>query len=101
MALDKINGKKTKAGPPDMNKLAGGLLRKYKEMQPSGGKKSSWFLLALISLAGVFYTAVYTVPSDSVAVVLRFGKFDAILPAGLHFKMPLGIRLTLCRQNVN
>jgi membrane protease subunit HflK len=91
MALDNINGKKTKAGPPDMNKLAGGLLRKYKEMQPSGGKKSSWFLLALILLAGVFYTAVYTVPSDSVAVVLRFGKFDAILPAGLHFKMPLGI----------
>ena len=53
MALDNINRKKTKAGPPDMNKLAGGLLRKYKEIQPSGGKKSSWLLLSLILRAGV------------------------------------------------
>jgi membrane protease subunit HflK len=37
------------------------------------------------------YTAVYTVPSDSVAVVLRFGKFQEILPPGLHVKIPLGV----------
>jgi len=31
------------------------------------------------------------VPSDSVAVVQRFGKYLAEVPPGLHFKLPLGI----------
>jgi membrane protease subunit HflK len=31
------------------------------------------------------------VPSDSVAVVQRFGKYLEDLPPGLHFKLPLGI----------
>lgn len=46
-------------------------------------------LLALIAL-GV-WTAYYTVPSDSVAVVQRFGKYLKDVPPGLHFKLPLGI----------
>jgi membrane protease subunit HflK len=33
----------------------------------------------------------YTVPSDSVAVVQRFGKYLKEIPPGLHFKLPLGI----------
>jgi membrane protease subunit HflK len=33
----------------------------------------------------------YTVPSDSVAVVQRFGKHLKEVPPGLHFKFPLGI----------
>lgn len=85
------NAKKPKPVPPDLNKLAHGLLSKYQALLPSGRKKSKWIILVLISLVGVIYTAVYTVPSDSVAVVLRFGKFDAILTAGLHLKLPLGI----------
>jgi len=36
-------------------------------------------------------TAYYTVPSDSVAVVQRFGTYLAEVPPGLHFKLPLGI----------
>jgi membrane protease subunit HflK len=37
------------------------------------------------------WTAFYTVPSDSVAVVQRFGRYLTDVPPGLHFKMPLGI----------
>lgn len=37
------------------------------------------------------WTAYYTVPSDSVAVVQRFGKYLQEVPPGLHFKIPLGV----------
>ena len=37
------------------------------------------------------WTAYYTVPSDSVAVVQRFGQYLKNVPPGLHFKLPLGI----------
>jgi len=47
------------------------------------------FILAVVGLA--VWTAYYTVPSDSVAVVQRFGKYLKDVPAGLHFKLPLGI----------
>lgn len=45
------------------------------------------FIIAAIS----FWQAVYTVPSDSVAVVQRFGKFHLEIQPGLHFKLPFGI----------
>ena len=49
-------------------------------------------LLAVLALAGVgLWTAYYTVPSDSVAVVQRFGKYLKEVPPGLHFKLPLGV----------
>ena len=44
----------------------------------------------LILLAGVF-TSVFTVPADSQAVILRFGKFNDLRPTGLQFKLPFGI----------
>jgi membrane protease subunit HflK len=48
--------------------------------------------LAILALAGlVVWTAVYTVPSDSVAVVQRFGRYLEDVPPGLQFKLPLGI----------
>ncbi|GAB6042826.1 FtsH protease activity modulator HflK [Endothiovibrio diazotrophicus] len=48
--------------------------------------------LALLALAALgAWTAYYTVPSDSVAVVQRFGKYLSEVPPGLHFKLPLGI----------
>ncbi len=48
--------------------------------------------LAVLALAGLgAWTAYYTVPSDSVAVVQRFGKYLKDVPPGLHFKLPLGI----------
>ena len=49
-------------------------------------------VLAVLALAGLgAWTAFYTVPSDSVAVVQRFGKYVKDVPPGLQFKLPLGI----------
>ena len=49
-------------------------------------------ILVLIALTGLaLWSAYYTVPSDSVAVVQRFGKYLKNVPPGLHFKLPLGI----------
>ncbi len=71
------------------------LLRRAKErldqLLPSGGLRWVW-MLAVVALAGmVLWTAYYTVPSDSVAVLQRFGAYRGDVPAGLHFKLPLGI----------
>jgi membrane protease subunit HflK len=51
------------------------------------------FLLAtgLVVAVAAGWTAFYTVPSDSVAVVQRFGKYLRDVPPGLHTKLPLGI----------
>ena len=46
-----------------------------------------WAVLLL--LAVLLGTAnVYTVPSDSRAIVLRFGQVASVEPPGLHFKLP-------------
>jgi modulator of FtsH protease HflK len=37
------------------------------------------------------WTGYYTVPSDSVGVVQRFGKYVVTVPPGLHLRLPLGI----------
>lgn len=63
---------------------------------PSGGPSAGGIggllalLLILLALFGA-WTAYYTVPSDSVAVVQRFGKYLKDVTPGLHFKLPLGI----------
>lgn len=46
-------------------------------------------LIAALVLIG--FTASYTVPSDSVGIVQRFGKYVSEQESGLHFKFPLGI----------
>jgi len=49
-------------------------------------------VIALLGLMAFgVYTAYYTVPSDSVAVVQRFGKYLKDVEPGLHFKLPMGI----------
>src|SRR5947207_12860983 len=49
-------------------------------------------LVALVIVAlVVVWGAYYTVPAESEAVVLRFGRFLKISEPGLHFKIPLGI----------
>ena len=47
-------------------------------------------ILAVIVLTGLF-TSFYTVPADSQAVVLQFGKPVKTANPGLHFKLPYGI----------
>ena len=50
--------------------------------------------ISLLVLIGVF-TSFYTVPADSQAVVLRFGKPQKTTGPGLHGKLPFGIDRTL------
>jgi membrane protease subunit HflK len=60
--------------------------------------RSGLFVYALVPLlaAVLAWAAVYTVPSDSVGVLQRFGKYLKEVPPGLHFKLPLGIdRVTI------
>jgi membrane protease subunit HflK len=62
-----------------------------KQMWQRGGPRGVIILVVLV-LAGVMaWTAFYTVPSDSVAVVQRFGKYLKVVPPGLQFRMPLGV----------
>lgn len=60
---------------------------------PSGlpPTKSVAVVGAVTFFAVVAWSSYYTVPSDSVAVVQRFGKYTDEVPPGLHFKFPLGI----------
>ena len=49
------------------------------------------FLVPLLLIAWALLSTYYTVPSDSVGVVLRFGKYTDTAMPGLHFKLPFGI----------
>lgn len=72
----------------DLVRLGQGQVRRM--MSPGGGRRI--IVLAALGLAVLAaWTAYYTVPSDSVAVVQRFGKYLKDVPPGLHFKLPLGI----------
>ena len=44
-------------------------------------------LLILIGLTGTFYT----IETDELGVIQRFGRYIASTPPGLHFKLPFGI----------
>jgi membrane protease subunit HflK len=64
---------------------------RLKQMMPSGGPRGL-IVLAVLALVGLAaWISYYTVPSDSIAVVQRFGKYLKDVPSGLHFKLPLGI----------
>ncbi len=64
---------------------------RLKQIIPSGGPRGV-IALAVLALAVLgAWTAYYTVPSDSVAVVQRFGKYLKVVEPGLHFKLPMGI----------
>jgi modulator of FtsH protease HflK len=52
----------------------------------------AFFMVVIVGLS--IWSSYYTVPSDSVAVVERFGKYLKEVPPGLHFKLPLGIDTT-------
>ena len=62
-----------------------------RQIMPVGGPRRVivFAVLALVALGA--WTAYYTVSSDSVAVVQRFGKYLKDVPPGLHFKLPLSI----------
>ena len=53
--------------------------------------RAARFLAPVLVIAWALLSTYYTVPSDSVGVVQRFGKYTATEQAGLHFKLPFGI----------
>lgn len=57
---------------------------------PSGSRAVLLVGLTALAVIGA-WTAYYAVPSDSVAIVQRFGKYLKEVSPGLHFKLPLGI----------
>ena len=79
------------SSPPDLEDLIRQGQDRLRQIIP-GGSPSGLVVFAVVVLAGLgAWTALYTVPSDSVAVVQRFGKYLKDVPPGLHFKLPLGI----------
>lgn len=62
---------------------------------PRDGSQRYGALIALgfwaLLLAVVAWTSFYTLPAESVGVVLRFGKFLRTDEPGLHLKFPLGV----------
>jgi membrane protease subunit HflK len=48
-------------------------------------------VIPVILLLWLSLSSWYTVPADAEGVVLRFGRFSAIEPPGLHFKLPFGV----------
>jgi len=79
------------ANPPDIDEVIRQAGERIKQALSGGGPRGVIILGALV-LAGIgLWTAYYTVPSDSVAVVQRFGKYLKEVQPGLHFKLPLGV----------
>ena len=82
------------AGPgpvPDVEEMIRRTQERVRQFMP-GGSPRGVVVLAVIGLVALgAWTSYYTVPSDSVAVVQRFGKYLKDVPPGLHFKLPLGI----------
>ena len=77
--------------PPDLEDLVRQARDRFNKIKPTGGSRGI-ILIAVVILIGLgALTSYYTVPSDSVAVVQRFGKYLKNVQPGLHFKLPLGI----------
>ena len=77
--------------PPDLETLVKQGLDSLKGLMPGGSSGGTLGLAALVIFALCVWSSYYTVPSDSVAVIQRFGKHLKEVPPGLHFKLPLGI----------
>jgi len=77
--------------PPDLDQLFKNVLLKFQGFLPGGSLPKFLWLLLLVFLGLTVWTSVYTIPSDSVAIVKRFGKYAREVPPGLHFKFPFGI----------
>ena len=77
--------------PLNLAGLIGLGLARLKQILPGNGPGGAVVLAVLLLIGLGAWTAYYTVPSDSVAVVQRFGKYLKNVEPGLHFKLPLGI----------
>ena len=75
----------------ELEQLIGQGQENLKKFLSGGGPFPGIAIIAIAILLFGAWTAYYTVPSDSVAVVQRFGKYLKDVQPGLHFKIPLGI----------
>jgi len=80
-----------RGNPPDLEELIKKGQAHLRRITPGKSSKGPFFFVILILVLLMAWTAWYTVPSDSVAVIQRFGKYVKEVPAGLHFKIPFGI----------
>jgi len=55
--------------------------------------RPGWIRRLLVSFVVVLlgFTSYFTVPAEAEGVVVRLGRFSHIVPAGLHFKLPVGL----------
>ena len=77
--------------PPDLDALLRQGQDRLRNLMPGGGQYGIFSILILLLIVLGAWTSYYTVPSDSVAVVQRFGQYLKGVPPGLHFKLPLGV----------
>ena len=63
----------------------------WEKKQPLPSPKILILIIAGILILGSLAASVYTVPSDSVGVVQRFGKYYTEVYPGLRFKIPWGV----------
>lgn len=68
----------TQRGAPDLDQLA-------------VPRKAVPLAIAGAVLAWLLFSALYTVPAESVGVIQRFGHYHGAVDPGLHFKLPFGI----------
>lgn len=64
---------------------------RIKKILPGGGPPAFITIIVFLAIIATVWSSIYTIPSDSVAVIQRFGKYVTEVPPGLHFKLPLGI----------
>jgi modulator of FtsH protease HflK len=90
---DELNNPRRRSAPPppDINDAVRQLKDWFEQLTGGRGRRRVpiYIVLALIALGA--WTSYYTVPSDSVAILQRFGRYNKEVPPGLHFKLPLGI----------
>ncbi len=85
------NSRASGSTPPDLDDILRQGQQHLRNLIPSGGQYSIFSILIVILIGLGLWTSYYTVPSDSVAVIQRFGKYLGEVPPGLHFKLPLGV----------
>ncbi len=80
-----------KKSPPDLEELFAQNMVRFKKILPGGSPFRFFILVCIFFVIFLLWTGFYTVPSDSVAVIQRFGKYVHDVPPGLHLKLPMGI----------
>jgi membrane protease subunit HflK len=66
--------------------------KNFKDFKPpSINIKAIAIALAVIVIAGFFFSLWFTVEPEEVGVVLRFGEYTRTVNPGLNFKLPFGI----------